>query len=67
LNSYFRNFELAFKNEEIFKLEEKIYSLYTDIENSNILRKEKEATFNQLNNDYDALETKCQSIESLVA
>ncbi|RNA32250.1 hypothetical protein BpHYR1_049997, partial [Brachionus plicatilis] len=48
-----KNFELAFKNEEIFKLEEKINSLYTDIENSDILRKEKEATFNQLKNDYD--------------
>ncbi|RNA21582.1 hypothetical protein BpHYR1_032121, partial [Brachionus plicatilis] len=59
-----KNFELAIKNEEIFKLEEKINSLYTDIENSDILRKEKEATFNQLKNDYDALETKCQSIES---
>ncbi|RNA32882.1 hypothetical protein BpHYR1_034738 [Brachionus plicatilis] len=59
------NFELAFKNEEIFKLEEKINSLYTDIENSDILRKEKEATFNQLKIEFDEIQTKLLAFLSL--
>ncbi|RNA34002.1 hypothetical protein BpHYR1_046720 [Brachionus plicatilis] len=43
--------------EKISQLKEKINSLNTDIENSDMLRKENEIAFNELINDFDEIKT----------